>query len=658
MQTAYQIIHSLEDFQHATRGWQDPIVADVETHPTCLLGVSICPASAPECPIYVPIAHYNRNTRSFDKKASEGLLNALKGLLSSNYLIGHNYVYDKMWIDNAFGINSIWMADTRIMWHLSAAPSGPFPYGLKDAQKQILGWVNRGDEELAANVKQYGGSLKKGDHYLADLGVLAKYACLDAKSTALLFNELEPFFKEHQYYWQSDLTMKYAWLLQRNTTIGVKADVEGLKDTLTKLETANERHYKAFLKELEPEIAFLEKAWLDRRIAAYKRDYNKTRLLQHPEEWQRFNPNSDKDKRELFYDVLKFPVIEKTKGGKSKPPMPSTSADAVKGMKHPFVAPYLEYEKTNTLISNFVRPYIASVGDGRLHPGFNICGTVSYRLSGFKPYLLNAPFDEKLIMRNFVCDDGFVGVHADLAAIEPTVTAHYSEDPSLLKVFKHGLGDIYLDLALELFPEDAELKAGYDPTKPITKAIKQKFDKQRKVAKVVQLAVQYTGTENTVAKSLNKAGIPTTKAQAKNYVLAYWRKFKKVKEFNYRLKQVYKTEGLLRNVSGRIIRLPKDWGFDHKDLPNRFIQSSAHDVLVLWVIKIYELCAAEGIEIRPVLIDCHDSTSNQVPAEAVERVQRIYVEALDKVNAELGLSVPAKMEMKTFTTLAGLKGDE
>jgi DNA polymerase I-like protein with 3'-5' exonuclease and polymerase domains len=294
------------------------------------------------------------------------------------------------------------------------------------------------------------------------------------------------------------------------------------------------------------------------------------------------------------------------------------------------------------------------VDDSHLHPGFNICGTVSYRLSGFKPYLLNAPFDESQILRHLRCDEGYIGVHADLSAIEPTITAHYSEDPALQKVFGKGLGDVYLDLALELFPRDQELKEGYNPHVPITKAVKSRFEKQRKIAKVIQLAVQYTGTGHTVARNLNKDGVPTTLAQADGYVRAYWRKFHKVHEMNVRLREINRKEGHLRNVIGRIIQVPDP---EYKDLPNRFVQSSAHDVLVLWVLEIYRLCKERAIGIKPILLDCHDSTSNQVPEHQAEALEGVYKEALTNINTELGLSVTIKMEMKRFKDLGGLKGD-
>src|SRR5271166_3335417 len=107
-------------------------------------------------------------------------------------LVGHNFAYDKHWIDTTLYINTYWKACTRLMWHMASAPSGPRGYGLKDAQVEVLGWEKKGDIELQEQVEARGGKIKAGGHYLADISVLGKYACLDATSTALLYNHLTP----------------------------------------------------------------------------------------------------------------------------------------------------------------------------------------------------------------------------------------------------------------------------------------------------------------------------------------------------------------------------------------------------------------------------------------------------------------------------------
>lgn len=655
MNLTTHIITSDASFREITSTWNGLIACDTETYGKVwdvenrkLLGISMSPENLFTA-IYVPIWVWDQGT--WREVADAQLKVTLSIFLENSKLVGHNFTYDKRWIEETLPCKTSWIADTRIMWHLASAPSGPRPYGLKDAQTEVLKWNKTNEEELDKNVRAKGGLLRNGDHYMADVEILAKYAGLDAYSTIQLYKSLKPFFDTHSYWPLLSDMMAYNELLEANTYLGVPCDKEGLERALESIIGDKEKALKSFMKSVSSQIEELELDWVDRKCAGYKREYNKTNYVNTPTKWKRFNLNSDSDKRELFYGKLRFPITEKTEGG-----LPSTSADVLKGYKHAGLEEYLKYEKLNTLASNFVGPYLDSLdNDNKLHPGFNICGTVSYRLSGFKPYLLNAPFDEKRIMQHMRCEEGYIGIHADLSAIEPSITAHYSEDPSLLKVFREGLGDIYLDLALDLFPEDKELQNGYNPAIRISADVKKRFEKQRKIAKVIQLAVQYTGTGHTVSKNLTKQGMPTSFYKAEYYVRQYWSKFRKVAEFNSRLREVYRNEGLLRNVIGRIIRVPNP---DYKDLPNRFIQSSAHDVLVLWVLEIYRMAKERGITIRPMLLDCHDSTSNAFREADIEAAKSIYNESLAKVNLHLGLSCPAKAETKIFRTFAGLKNDE
>jgi DNA polymerase I-like protein with 3'-5' exonuclease and polymerase domains len=651
----WEIVTDERRLEQVLSAYGGTIAVDTETHgtdPTAgrLLGISISPVGdVPGVPqgIYIPVNTYQDG--AFTRRASEHLMRHLGALLARKHCVGHNFTYDDRWL-SAQGYRVEWIADTRIAWHLASAPSGPRPYDLKSLQVELLGWESRGDVELAEEVAAQGGKLSNGDHYLASLETLAKYACLDTWATAEGWRALKPFFDQHDYHWMLSQMMEYNRLLEANTQQGVAVDVAGLTAAHQRLIRSRDAAKKRLDKQLGPVIEELEHDWFHIRMAKYKRPSARDLYAVQPEKWDRFNWNSDANKRELFYDKLGNEVVYQTESGK-----PATNQDAVKQMEGDWVASYLKYEKANTLSANFTGPYLNSIRNGRIHPGFNICGTVSYRLSGFKPYLLNAPFDEKAIYKHFTVDEGWVGCHADLSAIEPTITAHYSEDPALLKVFRDGLGDIYLTLALGMFPNDHELRLGYNPNEPITEAVKKRFAKQRKIAKIIHLAVSYTGTKTTVHRNLLKEGIELSIWDADRLVQAYWRTFAKVKTFEKRLRELNRKQGLLRAVDGRIIRVPDP---DYKDLFNRFIQAGAHGVLILWVMEIHRLSKEWGIEMRPILLDVHDSTSWAVEEANKDAGMQIFKTALDNVNKALNLSVAIQRDAKFFHSLAGLKSDE
>jgi DNA polymerase I-like protein with 3'-5' exonuclease and polymerase domains len=659
--------------------YTDEMVLDVETFGTDpkngkLLGIALATMEIEPQPVYVALQWYDYKTSTWIVNPDyPAIVEYLAHKLPQLQLIGHNYAYDKSWIDHILSINSQWKACTRLMWHMSSAPAGPRGYGLKDAQVEVLGWASKGSDDLEAQVKARGGSLKEGGHYLADLSVLGHYACLDAASTALLYKELSPFFDQHDYWDFLAKMVEYSWLLQENTQYGIRVDRNHLEATLVQLTDTMKASESAFMEAMKVPIARMERHWKEHRATQYTITSAKERFLSNWDLQKKFKLSSNKHKQELFYTELQLPVMQDTEKGQ-----PATGVDAIKAALQAANKPelagigelYESYESCETLINSFVKPWLANSGNGRLHPRFNPCGTVSYRLSGFKPYLLNAPFDEHQVMSSLTCDEGWEGVHADFASIEPCVTAHYSQDPTLLKIFREGKGDVYLDLARTLFPGDTALSTGYDPNAPCCSEIKERYKQQRKIAKIIQLAVQYTGTKFTVSKNLTFNGFPTTLAEADLLVKAYWKHFHKVAVMNEVLFRKFERDGLLRNVVGRIIRVPttiaikkKDgtiWNkpIRYKDLPNRFIQSSAHDLLTMWVLKINEKVKRQGLKAKPVIVDCHDSTSWQAPKEEVVQLEQIFITALAELNDEVRMTVPVRMEMKRFQTLAGLKGDE
>lgn len=176
--------------------------------------------------IYVPI--YTHTEGVWKVVCTASMLSGLKDLLASSKLVGHNFTYDKRWIDDFFSIKSTWVADTRIMWHLASAPAGPRPYGLKDAQTEVLGWPENNESQLRQEVEAAGGKLSNGDHYLGTTATLARYACLDAHATFLLYNKIKVWFDDNDYWWMLKLMMEYNELLELNTRNGVLVDVPGL----------------------------------------------------------------------------------------------------------------------------------------------------------------------------------------------------------------------------------------------------------------------------------------------------------------------------------------------------------------------------------------------------------------------------------------------
>ena len=98
------------------------------------------------------------------------------------------------------------------------------------------------------------------------------------------------------------------------------------------------------------------------------------------------NMNSPVQLQELFYDVLKQPVVSR------KDPR-GTGADILKAMGHPLCAPILEYKKLAKLVSTYIDalPQMVNKRTGRLHCNFNQYGAATGRFSSSNPNFQNLP---------------------------------------------------------------------------------------------------------------------------------------------------------------------------------------------------------------------------------------------------------------------------
>lgn len=653
-------IYSLDEFQQFIAQLKPglPIAADVETFKTRpnqqgarLLGLALSGESftGEVISAYFIINHYNKLKQQFEYNPLCSFPPVTDWLLEQK-LVGWNVPFDKSWIDDYCEINSQWIADGRILWHLQNNDPSIRGFGLKLAQKRILGWEAANDTALEENVKKYGGSLKNGDHYLADLDILSHYACLDTYSTLMAYKKLCYWMDKHDYWGFSDEILQYSLRLHESANQGLPVDVAELMRAASLYSSKRDAALNKIVEVCNVEIKAIEDKWRVQKASTYKRETNRYSYLSSPQKWRKFNPSSGLQRETLIHTMLEFPINERTPTGRAKTDRANLSTVAHPGARS--LVDYSEYKK----VAEQAKTYLKAVEeDGSLYTNYDVCGTVSGRLSGFSPSVLNMPFSEPEVMGAFKVIPGYIGIHADLAAIEPCVLAHYSEDPALLKVYKDGKGDIYLDLALEIFPENEELKKEYDPNAQVTSEIKEKFKDVRAVCKIIHLAVSYTGTMVTVARNLSKSGYPTSRGQAMLLVKRYWTKFSRVKAFDIKLQSLYSNKGFLRNLVGRIIQVPDIY---KKDLMNRVVQSSAHDVLRLWVMVIIRQFDARGVVWRHWLPDLHDSTTFMIREQDSEIAKQCYFDALQEVEKMVHLSVPLKCELKFNKTLAGIKGRE
>lgn len=655
------LVRTLVDFDRLTKNCnlEEPIAIDTETSEldpntphSALLGVSIgILHQEGYVSFYVPITVWDTQDKKLkeciDSELKKSLVQFLKNIKIG---IGHNFNFDKKWIKAKLGCDVSFKYDTQIMWHLSSAPYSHQSYGLKNAMKQVLGWDNKNDVELKANILKNSNNDKSAGFYMADLDVLGKYAALDAQATLELFYSLKPFFDEHSYWDFVGVIQSYKSLLLYNTQHGIRVDRTKLLAEMYNLMAEIEQIKLDIRNTCALEIKEMEQEWAEKWILGVKTEKGREKRRQEAKnkESLKFNASSSKHLEALLFNKLGLVPLEFTETGKAK-----TDKTSLKQLEHPAAKLMLKHSHTAKKIA-FCESYLKhSEKTGRIHPSFNITGTVSGRLSCYEPNIQQAPFQEPSIMQNLtICGNG-IGIQADLVSIEPFFTAYFSEDPLLLKIYKEGKGDIYLDLALTLFPNETELKELYNPLENPSSELKDKFKKIRSIAKTVHLSSQYGAGARKIAETLTKSGISTSYAEGKRLHALYWDKFKKVKEFEQALYSIYREDGKLINPFGRVVRIPDFWC---KDLLNRFIQSTAHDALMHWVLEIDRLRKERDCSMIPIVADVHDATAWEIQdARDYDRAEGILRDGLANINKWLNLPFPIRAEYRKFYSLAEWK---
>lgn len=217
---------------------------------------------------------------------------------------------------------------------------------------------------------------------LIPLSTAYLYAAKDAKMTLELYDFQMQYLDENNPKCQEAGLQRVAKLYREIELpiISIVADIEDQGVVINK-EYGNELSVEYNQKLKEAEQAFLnELTNYQDQINAYVNTHPDTKL-ENP-----VNINSPVQLQELFYDVLKMPVISK------KDPR-GTGKDILKAMGHPLCKPILDYKNIAKLVSTYIDnlPKMVNKKTGRLHCNFNQYGADTGRFSSSNPNFQNLP---------------------------------------------------------------------------------------------------------------------------------------------------------------------------------------------------------------------------------------------------------------------------
>ncbi len=244
---------------------------------------------------------------------------------------------------------------------------------------------------------------------------------------------------------------------------------------------------------------------------------------------------------------------------------PSTDKRALANLTtHPVVRDLLQYSELETLLSNFVYPYLER-NTGIVHPFFNQCGTRTGRPSCSNPNLLQIPKkteNGKALRRMFIPRPGMLMGDCDYGQIEPRVLAHLSKDEVLCQMFNDGI-DFHTFTADRL-------------------AI------NRDRAKVLNLSIIYRASKWSVQRQLGG-----TLDDAQKEIDKWWALFPQLRRWQETLIHTSKKSGFVSTLFGRRIKVDglesnNSWKSEaaERQLINNIAQGTAAEIIKKAMIRI------------------------------------------------------------------------
>lgn len=648
---------------------------------------------------------------STDDLSDKELELLIKLLTEHKGLIAHNVYFDGGWVRRDFGQHANWLACTFGLY-MQCASEGfeGQKWGLKEAMVDVLLWSDTNETELDTwlvenGYKKQNNAPLKGEMWRAPASILGKYCVLDAEATYLLYTEhllpiVKRFPKLADYHHRDFLPHVMVHIDQK--IAGIMTDRKHWVGYATELERAiiesehNFREHPLVAPHIQEFEAEKVREFLTTEPARYKKkkvrqepakltksgevskNWIKWSLLENlpPEEsknWQNwdakrrlieigiepgysFNLQSGDHLRWLMYDKLKHKVLLQTDSG-----MPAISEDALQSMGD--VGQILIGRALKVKELSYVADYIERVEHRpTIHPSFKMPGTVTGRLAGKAPNLQQLP-KTRGTLSGFVSRPGHSFVDCDVNALEMVVTAELSQDSNLLALYGPGAkkNDIYLfygSMMAGIGPRLTSLGYNpYDPVPEVMDATKKAFKKERGIAKLLILSDNYGSGVKKKQKILSLNGVDMSLEEVQDMHDSLLEAKSGVTSYVTWLQDEWRANGgYVENGYGRPICVDEKY---LKDILNRVVQSTGHDILQLYARIAAQLLNEAKLNWTPIVMDWHDESIIEVPDEQVETAKKIMeVDAYRELNNILGGTCPLKGSAAVAKTLAGIKLEE
>ncbi len=344
---------------------------------------------------------------------------------------------------------------------------------------------------------------------------------------------------------------------------------------------------------------------------------------------QDVNLRSSKQVGVLLFEKLGLPAKKKTKTGFS------TDSEVLEDLASLEVSEIpgliLKYRELDKLLSTYIKalPELVNPKTKKIHTNFSQHTAATGRLASSNPNLQNIPIrseNGKLIRKAFIASPGKLLLTADYSQVELRLLAHFSDDKTMVDAFKNDV-DIHSQTASEVIGISLEKVTSNDRSK----------------AKAVNFGLMYGQSSFGLSKSLK-----ISRAEAKDYITNYFRKFSKVKGYLDSLKEIAEEKGFSETFHGRKRFLPEIRSNNRtiksqaeRVAVNSPIQGTAADIIKIAMINISKRMKLEGLK-SLMLLQVHDELIFEVPEDEFEIMKSLVKEEMESA---VSLKVPLTVDV-------------
>lgn len=390
---------------------------------------------------------YNRNDDLGVEYLPEEVISNLKLLLESDATkVGHNLKFDLSFLHVVYGFDKIIFENIE--------------------DTLLLGYLT--DENIRLNLDEqayYHLNIPKHKSMVDNkkletekLSLVLQYNMTDVDKTFQLLEYLLPKIKDQPkvYNCYKKEKLKLIYSLSKMENNGMLIDTELLqeyrKEYSKKLHLLQENYKKEIIKATgDKKLLSLKLTETEQLKEAFiKLGFELTALTKGGKEKQKLAEESNKEFKPTIKDLtLDFDSLDDL----LKIPKHIKDKEAYQKKIDKFIKPLLEFREDYKVYSTYLKGIAEQIhDDNKVHPSYNIIGTVTGRLSCNSPNLQNIPRDS-IVKNIFIADNNYIFIELDYSQGELRILAIKSGDKVFIDAFNSG-EDIHKKTAAMMFRID------------------------------------------------------------------------------------------------------------------------------------------------------------------------------------------------------------